>query len=781
MKRMRFVTSRSEAFALPTILIASVIMLTVLTAAVTAVSSLSRSIETQYYNRLSREAAESGIARAKDCLKQSPTGTPQWSEMAPLRPNTNCNGSIITGKSEYITTAGNVRTSFRVGVPAGGFTDATRLSATGNLNIVRSSDNATVWRAYSQTVAQDSRYQNQPKIAGGAGWQNNGHLASILTTDQQLYAFGANDMGQVNDVSSPTAAAFPIKVTLPSGVTSVSSVKTSGQGASIMCILSNTAQVYCRGAAGAAENGLMPSAIGWQQFTLPAGVTAMDFSIDGYGSDKLCVLGSDGQAYCAGENYYGSMGNGNTAYAIYKINGATPQRFAVPAGVTLNKIYSGPVTTCGIATTGDMYCAGLNNNGQLTGPSTAGTGNGVYSTPIKYTLPGAAGARKVKSVLVSYHGGGASTVHVLATDGTMWSSGAYANGDLGHSTTAGSTGTSQAPIPFTTSQKSYAAGSEIWNANASKCVDNNAGSSTNGNTIHLWDCSASANHPNQTWYYGSNQQLTNYGTGKCIDVPGNSSTDGTAVQLYDCNNTAAQKFTLVGGISGNTIKHISSGKCLDARSGGTANGTIVQIYTCNGSAAQSLTRWSGIMGWQDMITGTDHFCGLRSDLWSGMWCSGINTHGQLMNWASAAGSFLGQCVSTPSGGYNYLNVNLPNGDKVDVSKLSDEWRQQFRSTMVIGMSGKVYGAGRDQYGKFGDGAINTANDYQNCVTAEFQLPSGVTAVDLSTRDEYTSYVLGSDGRIYAAGRNNNGQVGDGTTADRLIPVEVKVPRQTTAY
>lgn len=780
MKHMHLKGVLREGFALPTILIASVVMLTILTAAVTAVSSMSTSIENQYYNQLAREAAESGMARATDCLRQSPTGTPQWSNVAPLRPNTECNGSVISGKSEYMVTAGNVKTTFRIGVPAGTWTDSSRLSASGDIHLVRSSDTNTIWRAYTQTITQDSRYQGQPQIAGGAGWQSSGHLAAFLTTDQQLYAFGANDMGQVNNVSSPGVVALPAKVALPSGVASVLSVKTSGQGASIMCIRSNTAQVYCRGAAGAAENGLMPSIVGWQQFTLPAGVTAMDFSIDGFGADKLCVLGSDGQAYCAGENYYGSMGNGNTAYAIYKINGATPQRFAVPAGITLSKIYSGPVITCGIATTGDMYCAGLNSNGQLTGPSTAGTGNGVYSTPIKYNLPGAAGARKAKDVLVSYHGGGAATVHVLATDGTIWSSGSYANGDLGHSTTVGSTGTSQAPVPFTTSDARYAGGSIFWNANSNKCIDNNAGQSTNGNIIHIWDCAA-ANHPNQTWYYGENQQITNFGTGKCLDVPGNTNVNGTALQLYDCNGSPAQQFALDGGISGNVVRHISSGKCFDLPSGGTANGTRVTIYTCNATAAQSFTRWAGIMGWQGMITGTDHFCGLRTDLWSGMWCSGKNDHGQLMNWATTTGSFLGQCVSTPSGGHNYLNVNLPNGEKVDVSKLSPEWQQQFRSTMIISTSGKVYGAGRDEYGKFGDGSFNGANDYQNCVTTEFQLPTGVTAVDLSTRDEYTSYVLGSDGRVYAAGRNDNGQVGDGSTTHRPAPVEVKIPRQQTSY
>ena len=57
-----------QGFALPTVLIASIIMLIVLLSAATASSSIRSSLNAQYYNQLAREAAESGMARASDCL-----------------------------------------------------------------------------------------------------------------------------------------------------------------------------------------------------------------------------------------------------------------------------------------------------------------------------------------------------------------------------------------------------------------------------------------------------------------------------------------------------------------------------------------------------------------------------------------------------------------------------------------------------------------------------------------------------------------------------------------
>jgi alpha-tubulin suppressor-like RCC1 family protein len=772
-----------SAFALPTVLIAGVVMLIVLLTSVSAASSVRTALDEQFYTKLAQEAAEAGLARAVACLEAS-NYVQTWTDNSKLRPDTTCTGATIGGGNKYIATYGSIRTTFNVSAPVIGISSSAVITSVGTTELLRTST-GSVYQTYTHALNGQSRYAGAPQIAGGAGWKNNGHIAGILTTNRQLYGIGANDMGQVTDTQFPAQVSTPQLMLLPAGVASVTSVATSGQGASFMCILANTAQVWCRGAAGAAENGLLPSTIGWQRFGLPAGLSAVSMSISGYGADGMCVLASDGQAYCAGESYYGSLGENSSTYSIYKIDNPKKFRLDISApGAQLRKIYIMGSITCGITTADDMYCAGLNSSGQIAGPSVSGTGNGAYMYPIRYPIPG---ARKVDTVSVTYHqSDGNPLLHVLATDGTIWSSGSYQFGDAGNGTTAGSTGASQTPVLFThTADENYATGSDFLNAQSNKCMDNDANLPNNGNKIHLWDCSASSVNGPQTWVYGKNKQLTNLGTGKCLDVPGNSATRGALLQLYDCNNSPAQQFDLIGT---GTIKHISSGLCVDALNNGTANGTLLQTWTCGaGNAAQSFTRRPGVNGWRGMITGMNHFCGLRDDSWSGMWCAGKNTYGQLANWATSTGNFMGQCVDAPSGGHSIYNVNLPNpdnlpaGEKVDYDKLSDEWSSQFLSTMVITRSGKVFGAGRNEFGKLGDGSIGTGTDFAECITTRFNLPAGITAMDMSARDEYTTYVLGSDGKIYAAGRNDLGQVGDGTTANRYSPVEVKIPKQATLY
>ena len=96
--------------------------------------------------------------------------------------------------------------------------------------------------------------------------------------------------------------------------------------------------------------------------------------------------------------------------------------------------------------------------------------------------------------------------------------------------------------------------------------------------------------------------------------------------------------------------------------------------------------------------------------------------------------------------------------------------------MFIATDGQVYGAGRNVYGKLGNNTpISSTNYYKQCSFSRFILPAGVTAKDMTARDEFSTFVLGTNGRIYASGLNYRGQLGDNSQIDTNYPVESKIP------
>lgn len=412
------------AFALPTVLIASVIMLSVLLVSVTAVSSIRTALNEQYYNQIAMEAGEAGTAMATACLRQN-NYDPIWlSNPDPtkrvLKPNTLCNGNLNTGASSYVIDDTSVKTSFTVSSVTTDVSGFVQVRSEGLLQIFRTSNPSSAWRMYQQTAYSQSKYIDNPQLGAGAGWKANGHIGYFLAGNGTLYAWGDNGANQIGDSTTglPAIVPAPVKVALPTGVTRVKKLFSSGQGASILCVLGGDDQAYCRGKPGAGETGLMPTTQGWHRFGLAAGLGVVDLDLNGNGADSACVIASDGQVYCAGENFYGSLGNGQ-AVASNVIPITSPTRFQLPAGLSAKKITTKDWITCVIANTDDVYCAGVNNLGQLGRGNTAiNAGNG-NSIPAKSLLPAGVTAIDVKT---TYHGSYVG-VYYLGSNGSVYMSG----------------------------------------------------------------------------------------------------------------------------------------------------------------------------------------------------------------------------------------------------------------------------------------------------------------------------------------------------------------------
>ena len=150
---------RTSGFALPTILLVSTVMLIILVSSIAAAAASRVSLDSQYYNQLAGQAAESGIARANECLKGNGY-MPQWSTSATgrnLRPNSDCTGATMTGGyvREYVVGQGGgaskVRTRYSVDAPNGTKLGSI-LRVVGTTELVRGSSPYNVWRSYEQSL-----------------------------------------------------------------------------------------------------------------------------------------------------------------------------------------------------------------------------------------------------------------------------------------------------------------------------------------------------------------------------------------------------------------------------------------------------------------------------------------------------------------------------------------------------------------------------------------------------------------------------------------------------
>lgn len=105
-----------QGFALPTILITSVIMLIVLVSAASAASSVNAALDRDFYKQLAREAAESGVVRAVDCLKDN-NYVAQWTTSSRLYPGSPCTGEpstcVAAGECDLIAPLSSTRSRYR--------------------------------------------------------------------------------------------------------------------------------------------------------------------------------------------------------------------------------------------------------------------------------------------------------------------------------------------------------------------------------------------------------------------------------------------------------------------------------------------------------------------------------------------------------------------------------------------------------------------------------------------------------------------------------------------
>jgi alpha-tubulin suppressor-like RCC1 family protein len=147
----------------------------------------------------------------------------------------------------------------------------------------------------------------------------------------------------------------------------------------------------------------------------------------------------------------------------------------------------------------------------------------------------------------------------------------------------------------------------------------------------------------------------------------------------------------------------------------------------------------------EVTSGLFHHCGLDGD--GGAHCWGDNAEGELGNGMSG----IGPIPFPVFGGHTYQQI-----------------RAGWRHTCGLATDGGVLCWGNNQYGQVG---LGYSGDPET-VPAEVIMPPGVTFtfVDLGY---WHTCALSTEGEAWCWGRNNNGQLGDGTNSHRDLPVKVE--------
>ncbi len=217
-----------------------------------------------------------------------------------------------------------------------------------------------------------------PIVFGGAGWNSSsGIQLGIYNTcaiglSTTAWCSGANHYGQLgngttNQANSPVGFGGSFQV--------LAFATFQGTQAEHICVIRTTSNMYCAGRNqyGQLGNGNTTNQSTPVIFNLP--VRAVRSAVTS-GLNTCAIAARNNQVYCAGNNNYGQLGNGNTT------NQSTPAKFNLPSNVTAKEVTLGYENTCAVASDSQVYCAGRNNYGQL------GNGNTTnQSTPVKFQLP----------------------------------------------------------------------------------------------------------------------------------------------------------------------------------------------------------------------------------------------------------------------------------------------------------------------------------------------------------------------------------------------------------
>ncbi|MBS1773996.1 MAG: T9SS type A sorting domain-containing protein [Bacteroidetes bacterium] len=586
-----------------------------------------------------------------------------------------------------------------------------------------------------------------------------------LRSDGTLWAAGDNTYGQLG-IGSTT------------GQTSFVQVGTDNKWTSISCNTQFSLAIKSDGTLWAwgynTHGQLGIGSTTNQSSPVQVGTSSNWVSVQAGGEEYAIGLKSDGTLWAWGRNIYGQLGDGTT----------TDRTSPVQIGSLTNwiSIATGFGHSIAIRADGTLWAWGHNNSGQL------GIGNTTnQSSPVQVGTA---------NTWVMVAGGGGHTL-ALKVDGTLWSWGDNSTyGQLG----IGSTTSQSSPVQVGSANTwvSIAAGGfhslalkadgtlYSWGGNPNGAMG--FGSAISSQTVPTllsslttdWlQISTGDGHTlalksdGTLWAWGRNssgqlgigsttQQLSAVQVGTAtnwisVSAGGNHSlalkSDGTLWawgwngwgQLGIGSTTNQSSPVQVG--SATTWKCISTGyyHSMAVRNDGTiwgwGYGLSSQLGIGSSSSANTPTQGGSNTTWVSVSGGADHSMALRSD--GTLWATGSNGFGDIGQ--SSATSSVSSWTQIGSA-TNWISGIAGGGHSI-----------------ALQANGDLYTWGWNLYGEVGIGSSTTV------IYTPQLVASSSTAIQICAKWHNASYIK-SDGTMKVFGYNAYGQLGDGTTTNRNVPV-----------
>jgi alpha-tubulin suppressor-like RCC1 family protein len=326
-----------------------------------------------------------------------------------------------------------------------GSTHSLALTSSGQLYAFGGNSEGQLGNAINNTTTSPNPTPTPVSLPGmkGAVTQISAGAAFSLagTSSGQLYAFGRNDFGQLgsatnNATNNPNPT--PTLVNLPGASGPVAEIAAGGDHT---LVLTTANQLYAFGwnyygqLGRAANNGInvanpTPTLVG-----LP-GATGSVTQIAA-GAFHSLALTSTGQLYAFGENLFGELGSATNS-GTEKPN-PTPTLVSLPGATgPVTQIAAGGFFSLAATSTGQLYAFGHNRLGELGSTMSNGTDT-PNPTPTLVSLPGATGP-------VTRLAAGLNHSLAATSTGQLYAFGYNGSGELGSAINSGTSAANPTPI-----------------------------------------------------------------------------------------------------------------------------------------------------------------------------------------------------------------------------------------------------------------------------------------------------------------------------------------------